>query len=80
MIHHIRRQPEEIKRHILHAVTGVFAAVLFLLWVYSLGNTLTSDQTQNKVTQDLKPFSALKANILGGYNSITENNSEVEQQ
>jgi hypothetical protein len=72
IIHHLRRQPEEIKRHILHVTTLVFGVVLVLLWIYSLGTTLTSDETQAKINQDLQPLSALKANLVGGYNSMID--------
>jgi len=70
IIHHIRKQPEEVKRHILHITTGVFAVVLSLLWIYSLGTTLTNDDNQAKVNQDMQPLSALKANLIGGYKSM----------
>lgn len=70
IIHHIRKQPEEVRRHILHVLIVVFGVILILLWIYSLGRTLTNPDTQTKVNQDLKPFSALKANIVGGYESI----------
>jgi len=72
IIHHIRRQSEEVRRHILHVLIAVFSVVLFLLWIYSLGTTLTSSDTQAKISQDLKPLSALKANLIGGYNSISK--------
>lgn len=67
----MRRQPEEVKRHILHITTGVFAVVLFLLWIYSLGTTLVDKDNQAKVNQDMQPISALKANLIGGYKSMT---------
>lgn len=72
IIHHIRRQPEEVRRHILNILMVFFAIILFLLWIYSLGTNLTNSDNQNKMSQDLKPFSALKDNIVGGYNSIIE--------
>ncbi len=72
IIHHIRRQPEKVRRHILHALTVVSAVILFFLWVYSLGTSLVSSDTQIKVNNDLKPFSALKDNLIGGYKSISE--------
>ena len=78
IIRHLRKQPEEVKRHILHIVTVVFAVILILLWIYSLGTTLANPDTQAKMSQDLKPFSALKDNMVGGYNSIIEPNSDTE--
>jgi len=71
IIHNIRQQPEEVRRHILHIFILCFAIVLFFLWIYSLGTTLTSTETQAKINQDLKPISALKANLIDGYNSIS---------
>lgn len=72
IIHHIRRQPEHVKKHILHVLTAVFAVVLVLLWVYSLGTNFADTSTQAKMDEDLKPFSALKANLIDGYNSLGE--------
>ena len=77
IIYHIRRQPEEVKRHILHILTIVFAVILVLLWIYSLGS-LASPDNQAKMSQDLEPFSALKDNMVGGYISITEPNLGTE--
>lgn len=79
IIHHIRKQPEEVKRQILHILTFAAAVVLVLLWIYSLGTNLTSPETQSKMERDLKPFSALKDNIIDGYNSISEPNLSTEQ-
>ena len=71
-IHHIRRQPEHVRRHILHVLTLVFGATLALLWIYSLGTSLANPDTGANIAQDLKPFSALKDNLVGGYNSISQ--------
>ena len=74
IIHHfkkIRKQPEHIRRHILHVTIAVFAVLLALLWIYSLGNDLTNGDTQTRINQDLKPFSAIKDNMINGYNSIS---------
>ena len=72
IIHHIRKQPEKVRRHILHIMTVVIAVVLIFLWLYSLGTNLTDSNTQIKVSNDLKPFSALKDNLIGGYKSLSE--------
>ena len=71
IIHNLRRQPEEIRRHILHVSTVVFAIILVLLWIYSLGTNLTNPDTVAKVGNDLKPLSVLKDNLVGGYKSIS---------
>ena len=63
IIHHIRKQPEEVKRHILHVLTIIAAIVLLSFWVYSLGTSLTNPDTQKQIGQDLKPFSILKDNL-----------------
>jgi len=72
IIHHIRRQPEHVRRHILHVSTIIIAVVLLLVWIYSLGASLTNPDTQIKVNNDLQPFSVLKDNLVGGYKSISE--------
>ena len=72
IIHHIRNQPEGVKRSILHISTIVFGVILVFLWIYSLGTNLSNPETQAKVNNDLKPLSALKDNLIGGYKSISE--------
>ena len=71
IIRNLRKQPEETRRHILHISTIIVAIVLIILWSYSLGKSLTSPDTKIKIKQDLKPFSVLKDNIVGGYKSIS---------
>ena len=78
IIHHIRRQPEEVRRHILHILTMIAGVVLIVLWVYSLGTNLRNPDTQTKMTNDLKPLSALKDNLVGGYQSISEPDLKTE--
>ena len=79
IIHHIRRQSEEVKRQILYVLIFMSSVVLVLLWIYSLGTNLTSSDTAAKMNQDLQPISALKENMINGYNSISEPNLGTEQ-
>jgi hypothetical protein len=79
IIHHIRKQPEEVRRHILHVLTFLAAVILILLWIYSLGTTLINPGMQAKISQDLKPFSALKDNIIGGYINLSKPNLDAQQ-
>lgn len=75
IIHHIRSKPESTRRHILHVLTIGAAIILLVLWVFSLGTSLGNSDTQTKLSNDLEPFSALKDNLFGGYNSISEPNT-----
>ncbi|MDR3519569.1 MAG: hypothetical protein P4L63_01620 [Candidatus Pacebacteria bacterium] len=78
IIHNIRKQPEEIRRHILHLITVVFAIILVFLWVYSLGANLSSSETQAGISQDLKPFSTLKDNMVSGYSDISQPSTSTD--
>ncbi len=82
IIHHIkklRRKPEHVKRHILHVATFIAGGILVLLWIYSLGTKITSDDHQALNAQELQPLSALKDNIIGGYQSIATPNAALNQ-
>jgi hypothetical protein len=82
IIHHIRRirrQPEHVKRQILHILILVCGIILAMLWIYSLGTTFTNQDTQAKIDDDLKPFSALKENIIGGYNNLSNPTTDTSQ-
>lgn len=70
IIQNLRNKSEQTRRNILHLLTIVTGIVLVCLWVYSLGARVNNPDTQAKAANDLKPFSALKANIVGGYDSI----------
>jgi len=72
IIHHLRKQPEEVRRHILHILIFAVALIMVLLWVFSLGKSLANPDTQVKIKQDLQPFSVLKDNIVDGYKSTTD--------
>ncbi|MFA6523909.1 MAG: hypothetical protein WC264_01375 [Candidatus Paceibacterota bacterium] len=76
-IHKLRQKPEEERRHILHTVTIIAAVVMIILWTYSLGRSISSPETKVKIKQDLKPFSVLKDNIVGGYKNISNPASDV---
>ncbi|OGI93835.1 hypothetical protein A3A03_01670 [Candidatus Nomurabacteria bacterium RIFCSPLOWO2_01_FULL_40_18] len=78
IIYNLRRQPEAVRRHILHVSTIVAGVILVLLWIYSLGTGLANPDTQTKINNDLKPLNALKANLIGGYQSITESKTDTE--
>lgn len=56
------------------------AIVLFMFWIHSLGTTLTNTDMQAKTIQDLKPFSILKENITGQYDSASKPDPSAEQQ
>jgi len=70
IIHNLRKQPEHVRRNILHVTTIGFGIILAFLWVYSLGRNFSSPDTQAKVKNDLKPLSTLRGNLIDGYNSI----------
>lgn len=72
IIHHIRRQPEAVRRHILHVLTIIAGVILLFFWVFSLGTTFSDEDAQVKASNDLKPFGALKDNLVGGYKSISQ--------
>ena len=76
-IKNLRNRPEEHRRHILHVTTLVAAGLMFSLWVFSLGRTLTDADVQKKVAEDAKPLSALRANLIDGFNSISTENIET---
>jgi hypothetical protein len=63
IIHHLRRKPEHVRRHILHVLTIAFGVILISLWVYSLGSNLSDPDTQAKMKDDLAPFSVIKDNL-----------------
>jgi len=74
IIHHLRRQPEENRRHILHIIIFILAIIMVMLWVFSLGKNLANPDTKTKIKQDLEPFSVLKDNIVDGVSNNPSDN------
>lgn len=75
VIHHLRRQPEEVRRQVLYVATCVLGIILALLWVYSLGSRLEATSTE-EFREDLAPLSDIKGNVIDGYNNLSEFNLE----
>lgn len=75
IIHHLRSKPEHVRRHILHVLTIVAGFLLVSVWVYTLSVQFNDPDTQAKLANDVKPFSALKDNLVGGYQSFSDPNS-----
>ncbi len=63
IIHNLRRQPEETRRHVLYIVMFILVIFMIILWVVSLSKKLSDSDTQTKMKEDLKPFSVLKDSI-----------------
>jgi len=72
IINNLRNQPEEVRTHILHVLTVVIGIILILLWIYSLRTGLNNPDIQAKTSEELKPLSVLKDNIISGYQSISQ--------
>jgi len=72
ILHNLRKQPEDTRVYVLYVATIVAGVILFSLWVYSFGADLSKPETQANLKKDFQPFSALKANLVDGYKSITQ--------
>ncbi len=63
IIHKMRSQPEEIKRHILHVCVVVAGVLLLSIWVHSLGSSFNSSVAQEDIKKNIQPLSVLKNNL-----------------
>lgn len=79
IIHNLREQPEEVRRHVLHILILIVGIILITFWIFSLGKSLTDTDTKTKMKEDLQPFSVLKNNIIDGYNSTSGTDSSVTE-
>jgi len=78
IINNLKKQPEEVRRHILHILILVIIIVMVLLWVLSLRINFSNPDTKVKIKQDLQPFSVLKDNIINGFNSTKNTDYSIE--
>lgn len=70
IIHHLRKQPEEVRRNILHITILAFAVILIILWVYSLGARLSNENTQYEIKESIKPIKDFSEDLGGDINSL----------
>ena len=77
IIQSLRQQPEHVRQQIVYIITFACAIILILLWVLSLGKTISSKDTATAIKSDLAPFTVLKDNLVGGYQSVS--NSKQNQ-
>ena len=75
IIHKLRKRPEAERRHILNLLMIIVVIIMLVLWAFSLGRSFSNTDAKIKMEQDLKPFTVLKDNVVGGYNSVSDNNS-----
>ena len=75
IIQNLRDRPEEHRRHIVNVSTVVVTVIMVSLWVVSLGGTLSEVDLQKNASKNVQPISALRANIVDGYKSISNSDS-----
>lgn len=63
IIHQIRRQPEEVKRHILHVSVIIAGVLLLSMWVSSLGGSFNGTVVSEDLKKSVGPLSVLKNNL-----------------
>ncbi|MBP9715361.1 MAG: hypothetical protein KBD52_02635 [Candidatus Pacebacteria bacterium] len=71
VVRHLRSKSEEERRHILNLFMFFIIVFMFVLWIFSLGQTLSDPEAKVKIKKDLQPFSILKSNLVDGFNSTT---------
>lgn len=72
VINHLRNQPEEVRRHAIHLTVIVAGVVLVGFWLASLGGTFEdAPPVQAELSDELKPFAALRDSFVDGYKSIS---------
>ncbi|MES2023200.1 MAG: hypothetical protein V4439_00775 [Patescibacteria group bacterium] len=71
IVYHLRQQPVEDKKKILHLLTIVCVVVMIILWSYSLSSNFNNPDTIVQIKNDIKPLSAIKDNMVDGYKSIS---------
>lgn len=72
IINNLKEQPEHVRHHVAGFVTILFGIILVALWVWSLGLRGEPDVAKEEEKESLKPISVLKANLVDGYESISE--------
>ena len=73
IISHLRKQPESVRRHILHVSTFAYAIILAILWAYSLGQNFKNKDSIDSIKKDLSPLSVLKYDMVGNVSASTNN-------
>lgn len=68
----LREKPYNEKKHILHVTTFIFAIILVAIWSMTLSNSFRDPDLKTQFSQSLEPFQELQANVVGGYNIVSD--------
>lgn len=71
-IQKLRAKPEKERQQILHVATFISGILLITLWSFTLNSNFRDPDLQVKAQQDLQPFKDLTANVIDGYNVISD--------
>jgi hypothetical protein len=70
-IHTLRAKPEAVKKQILYVSLISIMAVVVFIWVYSLEDHFSSDQTAANTDATVKPFTLFANSIASTYDNIS---------
>ncbi len=71
IIENLKKEPEHVRKKILHFVLIIFAIILILLWGLILKSRFSSQEFNDSLKEDTKPFNTLTDGLSNNLN--TEN-------
>jgi len=52
---------------------------MIVLWTFTLGNSFDDPSLSVRVQEDLQPFKKLQANVIDGYNTLSNTSEDTTQ-
>lgn len=71
IIENLKKEPEHVRKKILHSVLIIFAIILILIWGVILKFRFTSSDVSTGLKEDTKPFNVLTEDLS---NNLTTGN------
>lgn len=72
IVRRLRARPEHERKHLVNIFTFFGAIVMIVLWTFTLGSSFSDPDLKTQVKQEFQPFDQLKANVIDGYNVISD--------
>ena len=71
IIENLKKEPEHVRKKVLHTLLVIFAIILILIWGVVLKFRFSSQEFNNNLKEDTKPFNTLTDGLSNNLN--TEN-------
>jgi hypothetical protein len=77
IIENLKNKPVEHRKNVMHLILFFAAIIFFFLWILTLSKSFSNESVKEGLKNDLKPVNVLRDNLVDGYRSVTDRDSQI---